>query len=389
MASRTRLSSIEPFHVMRLLAKAKALESQGRDIIHMEVGEPDFPTPQPIVEAGITALKQGKTHYTSALGIPELREAISAYYDHHFAVQVDPGRIVVTSGASAALQLALFATVEPGDGVLLTDPGYPCNRHLVTLAGGEVQTVEVNESSNYQLTADILRLAWLEHSQVVLATTPSNPTGSVLSPSELRAIFGVVRQRSGMLIVDEIYQGLVYDQPDVTALSIDDDLFVVNSFSKYFGMTGWRLGWLVAPEHAVPDIDKLAQNIYLAPSTPAQYAALAAFDPATQDILKERSLELKSRRDFLRPALEELGFAFGYEPGGAFYLYAESGKFSQDSFALAEAILDDCGVAVTPGKDFGEFSAGDYLRFAYTTREERLQEAVERLGRYLPGRVLP
>lgn len=382
MSYSSRLAQIEPFHVMRLLAKARALEAQGHDVIHMEVGEPDFPTPQPIIDAGISALQQGLTHYSPALGLPELREAVSTYYQDRFSARVNPERIVITSGASAALQLALFTLIEPGAGVLLTDPGYPCNRHLVELAGGEIQAIPVDVKTDYQLTEPLARSFWQDNTKTILATTPANPTGSVLTLEELSALSQLAEEKNGWLVVDEIYQGLVYDQPDVTAVALSDEVFVINSFSKFFGMTGWRLGWLVAPEAAVPEIDKLAQNIYLAPSTPAQHAALAAFLPVTQALLEERRAEFKARRDFLRPELELLGFVFGYAPGGALYLYAGSDQLAPDSFVLAEKLLEDCAVAVTPGRDFGLFHADRHLRFAYTTRRERLEEALERLASY-------
>ncbi|MGV6818126.1 MAG: pyridoxal phosphate-dependent aminotransferase [Thiotrichales bacterium] len=378
----SRLEQIEPFHVMRLLARAKELEARGRDVIHMEVGEPDFPTPGLIIEAGQSALQRGLTHYSPALGIPALREAISGYYREQFAVDISPARIVVTSGASAALQLVLLTLIDPGDGVLLTDPGYPCNRHLVTLAGGKPQAVRVDEQTNFQLTESLVEAGWQENTRAVLATTPANPTGSVLSLEQLQKLYQRTQQKGGWLIVDEIYQGLVYDQQDITALSLGEDVFVVNSFSKYFGMTGWRLGWLVAPEAAIPEIDKLAQNIYLAPSTPAQYAALAAFESATLEELDERALAFKARRDFLKPELERLGFRLGYASGGAFYLYATCDHLGRNSFDLAEDLLETCAVAVTPGRDFGTYRAEQHLRFAYTTDIDRLAEALERLEAY-------
>ena len=379
-----RARDIQPFQVMDILARARAMESTGRSIIHMEIGEPDFPTPPPIVEAGIQALREGHTHYTPALGLASLREAISGFYRQRYAVDISPARIAITPGASGALQLVLSLLINPNDQVLLTDPGYPCNRHLVRLTGGEAVVLNVDAATEYQPTAAQVAEVWSTRSAALLLASPANPTGTLMAPVVLQEILAVVAGRRGSLIMDEIYHGLVYeDQTAPSALALSDQVFVVNSFSKYFGMTGWRLGWLVFPEQYISHVDKLAQNIFLAASTPAQYAALAAFQPETIAILEDRRREFARRRDYLLTALRDLGFAVPVTPGGAFYVYADCRHFSDDSFDLAAAMLDQAGVAVTPGIDFGQHHPEHYLRFAYTTSLNNLEEGVRRLAEFL------
>ncbi|BAV33372.1 aminotransferase [Sulfuricaulis limicola] len=377
----TRLSKIEPFHVMDILARARAMEAQGRSIIHMEIGEPDFPTAPAIVQAGIAALQAGRTHYTPALGLPELRAAIAASYPAH--VRPDAGRVAVTPGASGALQLIFAALINPGDQVLMADPGYPCNRHFVSLFEGEPRAIPVDASTGYQLNADLVREHWADRTVAVLLASPSNPTGTLVPPDEMERIVHVVEERDGILIVDEIYHGLVYGEEAVTALAHSPNLFVVNSFSKYYGMTGWRLGWLVAPASYIPAIDKLAQNIFLAASTPAQYAALAAFDAGVRQELQNRREIFRERRDFLLPALRELGFEIPLVPQGAFYLYADCSRFADDSQAFALRLLEQAGVAITPGLDFGSHRAAQHVRFSYANTLDNLREGVARLRKYL------
>jgi aspartate/methionine/tyrosine aminotransferase len=379
-----RLQSIAPFHVMALLARARQLEGAGRSIVHMEIGEPDFTTPAPIVEAGIAALKSGHTHYTPALGLPALREAIARDYRQRFGVEVTPERILVTPGASGALQLLTALLIDPGSRMLMTDPGYPCNRNFVHLFDGEPQAIPVGAAQGYQLDADTLRAHWTENTVAALIASPSNPTGTVLARAGMAELHDAVRERGGHLIVDEIYQNLCYGIKPYTALELGDDgLFVINSFSKYFGMTGWRLGWLVAPRSYIEPLDILAQNLFLAAPTPAQYAALAAFHPDTLEILEQRREEFRERRDYLLPALRSLGFVIRREPEGAFYLYADCSRFSDDSFGFANELLETAGVAITPGIDFGSSEAGRHVRFAYTTSLEQLQLGVQRLTDYL------
>lgn len=378
-----RMDNIVPFYVMELLTRAKKLEALGRSVIHMEVGEPDFVTAEPVVEAGKAALDAGCTGYTPATGIPELRQAIADHYKVHFHVEVDPQRIIVTPGASGALQLVLSVLIDPGDEVLMADPGYPCNKNFVELVSGVPVSLPVGPETRYQLDVKQIEKAWGPNSRAAMIASPSNPTGTLVSLPEMEKINDLVTARNGHLIVDEIYQGLVYGAEPYSALSISDNLFVINSFSKYFGMTGWRVGWLVAPESYVKPIDTLAQNIFISSSAPAQYAALRAISEDCRQIMEARREEFKNRRDFLLPALISLGFDIPVVPEGAFYLYANCAKLTNDSFAFAYELLDSEGVAITPGKDFGANKPEQYLRFAYTTDIEKMKEGVHRIERFL------
>ena len=368
---------------MALLARARELEAQGRSVIHMEIGEPDFVTPDPVVQAGIRALQQGKTHYTPATGLPALRTALASYYRNTFGVCIDPRRILITPGASGALLLLMALLVEEGSEVMMADPGYPCNRNFVRLYGGKPVDIPVGPEQGYQLDAGQLESYWSPSCNLVLLSSPSNPTGTRLPQAQIESLLNQVRDHQAALIVDEIYQGLTYGEEAMTALSLGDDLFVVNSFSKYFGMTGWRLGWLVAPQRYVDDLDKLAQNLFLAAATPSQYAALAAFDNATLTILEQRRQEFQRRRDYLLPALQSLGFDIRVKPQGAFYLYADCSHFSSDSFQFSTDLLEQAGVAVTPGIDFGSNRAAQHVRFAYTTHLENLQTGVARIREFV------
>lgn len=362
-----RIAQIEPFHVMRILEEARRMEAAGREVIHLEVGEPDFPTPPLIIEAGMRALAEGKTFYTGAAGLPALREAIAGFYQSRFGLDIDPARIIVTPGASGALQLILALLVGRDDEVLLTDPGYPCNRHLVSLLEGKPVNIPVDADSRFQLTPAHIEQYSTPKTVAALVASPANPTGTVLEPAEIAALAAACRQRGSALIVDEIYQGLVYDRPHETALAVADDIFVVNSFSKFFQMTGWRLGWLVAPPEHIPALEKLAQNLFLAAPTPAQHAALAAFHPDTLALLEQRRQTLDQRRLCLAARLTELGFILPASSQGAFYLWADASAFTHDAADLAQRLLQEQGVAVTPGLDFGtDDRRHQYLRFAYT-----------------------
>ena len=376
----SRLADIAPFHVMELMARAQALEAEGRSIIHLEVGEPDFATADPILEAARRFLSGGHVHYTAALGLPQLREAISGFYHTRYGLDVSPARIVVTAGASGALLLALGVLVSPGDEWLLPDPGYPCNRHLVRLFEGRPVSLAVNAASNHQPTATQVGASWTDKTRGLLVASPANPTGTLLDPETMAALIGIVAKRGGTLLADEIYHGLSYGIDAMSALTISDEVFVINSFSKYFGMTGWRLGWLVAPERYVREIEKLAQNLYIAPSTVAQHAALAAFQPDTIDILEARRQEFSLRRDVLLPGLRKLGFTISAEPRGAFYVYADSSALAADSNQLALQILSEAGVAATPGLDFGINAPQAHMRFAYTIERSRIEEGLARMA---------
>lgn len=384
MSSSRRAQAIAPFHVMDILARARALEAQGRDIIHLEVGEPDFPTPEPIVQAAMRAIEGGDVHYTPALGLPELRGSIADFYRTRYGVAVPHERIAVTPGASGALLLALGVLLDAGDEILMADPGYPCNRHFASFIDAVPVRIPVGPESAFQLTPELVEQHWSGRTKAVLIASPSNPTGTLARDEDIRAIAALCAARGASLIVDEIYHGLVYEGSPQTALAHTQDVVVINSFSKYFHMTGWRLGWLAAPAGLMAGIERLAQNLFLAPPTPAQFAALSAFSEETMEILEARRREMQARRDFLLPALRELGFGLPVAPAGAFYLYADISRFAGDSFAFAAKMLEETGVAITPGIDFGEVMPERYVRFAYTRPLPVLQAAVRRIGKWLP-----
>ena len=378
-----RVAAVAPFHVMELLARARTLEAAGRSIVHMEIGEPDFRTAQPICDAGTRAIEAGRHFYTPALGIPELRTAIARFYGERYGVEVPASRIIITSGSSGALLLAIGALIDPGDEVLMTDPGYPCNRNFVRVMGGVPAEIAVGAESAYQLLPEMVARQWTPRTKAVMVASPSNPTGTLMPEASLRAIAAITRERGGALIVDEIYHGLVYDAEYTTALKHSDDVFVINSFSKYFNMTGWRLGWMVVPESYVREFDKLSQNIYLSAPSISQYAAVAAFAPATLAILEKRRAEFKARRDFLVPALRDLGLGIPVVPEGAFYVYADCSALTKDSFTFARDLLETAGVAITPGADFGVNGAEHHVRFAYTNSIPVLAEGVKRIREYI------
>ncbi len=381
LASRAR--RIRPFIVMDILERARQLEARGRRIIHMEIGEPDFPTPGPVIEAGMKALAGGALHYTAAAGMEPLRRTIAHHYLRRYGVRVAPERIFLTPGASGAFLLVLALVLESGDQVLMTDPGYPCNRNLVRLFGGEPVLVPVDGESNFHLTPGLVRANWSARTAGVWITSPANPTGTVIDPNVLDAICLEVENQDGFLISDEIYHGLTYGCRCISALEISDHAFVVNSFSKYFGMTGWRLGWAVIPENFVDAATRIVQNLFIAAPTLSQQAALAAFDEETGRELERRRREFEARGRFLYHALVNLGFSLASYPQGAFYLYADCSAFTKDSYRFAVELLEQAGVATTPGHDFGTKEAASHVRFAYTTSLENLQEGVDRIAAYL------
>ena len=387
MKSAKRLKNIAPFHVMDLLAKAKQMQAEGRDIIHLEVGEPDFPSPKAVIEAGIKALKAGNTHYTAATGLLELRTAISQFYLQRYGKSVSPDQIMITPGASGALQLITSLLVDPDESLLLTDPGYPCNRHFLANINAHGQLVATRSEDGFHLTPDLLEQHWQSSTIGALVASPANPTGALMSAEQLARLHTGVTDKKGYLIVDEIYHGLTYGQDAETAVNMGDNVFIINSFSKYFSMTGWRLGWLVAPKWAMADLDKLAQNLFLAPSTPAQYAALALFNDECIGELESRRAEFSQRLNYLLPAIEALGFIVPAKPEGAFYIYADiSGlkhPYSNDSMAFCLSLLERTGVAITPGIDFGEQQGKHFVRFAYTADIPTLKDAVSRIQQFL------
>jgi len=378
-----RLRDIEPFRVVEVLSRATELQRAGRDIVHLAAGEPDFPTAAPIVEAGRRALAAGHTHYSEPAGIPSLREALSAWYRTEYGLDIDPERIMVTPGASGALLLLSALLLNPGETMLLPDPGYPCNRHFLRLVEGCPRLVPVGAEHGFQLTGELVRDNWTKRTVGAMVASPANPTGGVLSREELQELSAATREKGGYLVVDEIYHGLGYGVETTSVLEVDDDAFVINSFSKYFGMTGWRLGWLVAPRSAIPELEKLAQNLFISMSTMAQYAALAGFEPSTRALLDERRDIFVRRRDRLLPALADLGFDIPQRPEGAFYIYAGIDRFSDDSRRVCMELLEKHGVAITPGADFGQYRAGRHVRFSYTTGLDRIEEAVRRLQQVL------
>src|SRR5438105_6583520 len=378
-----RVAEIAPFHVMEVQTAARVLEAAGRTVIHMEIGEPDFPTPAPVIAAAQRAIAQGGIYYTSALGLPELRESIAAHYASHYGIDVDPERVIVTAGSSAALLLVTALLVNRDDRILLADPGYPCTRHFIRVLEGEPVGIPVGPDSKYQLTADLVEANWSAHTRGVVVASPSNPTGTSIPRDELRRVVDAVARLGGRLIVDEIYLGLTYDHAPRSALDIADDAFVISSFSKYFNMTGWRLGWIVAPKQHVRDLEKLAQNLYISPATLSQRAALACFRPDTLAILEERRQAFRARRDVLVPALRELGFGIPVMPDGGFFVYADCSPFCADSERFCRDVLEGAGVAITPGIDFGRHRANAHVRFAYTIGQLKIEEGIARLARFL------
>jgi aspartate/methionine/tyrosine aminotransferase len=390
IATASRAAAIEPFHVMEVQTAARAMEARGRSVVHMEIGEPDFPTPAPVVAAAQRAIADGGVYYTSALGIPELRRSIAGHYAERFGVAIAPERVIVTAGSSAALLLVMALIVDRDEAILMSDPGYPCNRNFVRVLEGEPVGVPVGPETRYQLSAELIERAWSGQTRGVLIASPSNPTGTQVSADELAKIAALVARLGGRLIVDEIYLSLSYVGEPKSALSVAgalaDDIFVVSSFSKYFNMTGWRLGWVIAPERYVRDLEKLAQNLYISPPTVSQRAALACFLPETHVLLEERRRAFRDRRDFLVPALRELGFGIPVMPTGGFFVYANSARFAVDSQAFCRDVLEAVGVAITPGVDFGRVGAESHVRFAYTIEMAKLEEGVDRLRRFVRGR---
>ena len=377
-----RLDNIEPFYVVQVITRAIELEAQGKSIINLAVGEPDFPTPQPIVDAAVAALKSDRMRYSPSLGSDALRQALSNWYQSRYAVDVPAERIAVTSGASGALLLTMGMVISEGDEVLMPDPSYPCNRHFVSSMGGSAKLIPVGAETDYQLTSLLVEQHWTERTVGVMVASPSNPTGTLMDHDELQKIVEFVRGRGGVVIVDEIYHGLSYDGQVRTALDISDDVFVINSFSKYFAMTGWRLGWAVMPEGYVEHFEKLAQNLYISNSDVAQRAALSAFDPETIEEAEKNRSRYKAQRDFLLPALRDLGFKIPVEPSGAFYIYADCTNFTNDSYSFSHDVLEKAGVAIAPGLDFGDHRANEHVRFSYPKPIPVLQEGIRRLKEF-------
>ncbi|MDO4593227.1 MAG: pyridoxal phosphate-dependent aminotransferase, partial [Comamonadaceae bacterium] len=354
-------------------------------MIFLNIGEPDYTAPASVQEAANACIADGSTQYTNALGLEPLREAISAWYQSRFNVDVPARRIVITAGASAALQLACLALIEAGDEILMPDPSYPCNRHFVSAAEGVAKLIPTGAAERYQLSAEQVAAHWGEKTRGVLLASPSNPTGTSIDPAELRRIHEVVQSKGGITIVDEIYLGLSYEAAfGHSALAISDDIISINSFSKYFNMTGWRLGWMVVPDAMVPVVERMAQNLFICASTISQHAALACFAPESIAIFEARRAEFKARRDYFLPALKELGFGIDVMPDGAFYAWADCTPLCEqlgvkDSWEFAYALMEKAHLAITPGRDFGTADTARYVRFSTANSMEQLQEAIRRM----------
>ena len=387
-----RLDHIEPFYVMECAKAAQRIAASpacdpaqgGERMLFLNIGEPDFTAPPLVQQAAERAIRAGRTQYTEAMGLPALREALSAWYAQRFGLQIPARRIMITAGASAALQLITAALVDEGDEVLLPDPSYPCNRHFVAAAGGRAVLLPSGPEQRYQLDAQAVRNAWGEHTRGVLLASPSNPTGTSIARSEMRRIVEAVRERGGFTLVDEIYLGLSYDEAfGHSALEHGDDVIVINSFSKYFGMTGWRLGWLVLPPALVPAVEKLAQNLYICASSIAQHAARACFDAESLVEYERRRAAFRERRDFIVPALERLGLPVPVMPDGAFYAYADVSQHAASSWDFCFDLMRRAQVALTPGRDFGPAAGERHLRLSFASSMPHLQEAVQRLEQAL------
>ena len=383
-----RNQSIEPFYVMDVVRAAweqqAAWDAHGKRMIHLSVGEPDFTAPEPVVEAATRALRDGRTGYTLAPGLPALRERIAQHYAQVHGVQIDPARVFITAGASGALTLASLLLFNPGDEVLMPDPSYPCNKNFVAAAGARARMLPAPAQQRFQLTADEVQSAWTAHTAGVLLASPSNPTGTSIAPDELRRIADVVRTRGGVSIVDEIYLGLSYDSAyGRTALAAADDIITVNSFSKYFQMTGWRLGWLVVPPALIAPLERMAGNLFICASSVAQHAALACFEPDTLAEYERRRAEFQRRRDLIVTGLDALGLTVPVRPDGAFYVYADCSRFAADSWDFCFEVMRDTGVVLVPGKDFGTAEPQRYFRLSYANSMTNLEEALHRLHGYL------
>ncbi len=369
---------------MSLLARANELAEDGHQVIHLEVGEPDFETPEPIAAAGIQAINGGATKYTDAQGDPELRQSISDFYLKTAGIEVDASRIFITAGASGGLLLLTALLLNPEDNLLMTDPGYPCNRHFLSSFNAEALLVPVTAEDNYQLTPSLIEHHWSNKTRGVLVASPANPTGAVLSHADLSALQNSVAARDGFMIADEIYQGLVYqNQGAPSALSVSDEALVVNSFSKFFGMTGWRLGWIIVPDSIAPELTKLAQNLFICPSSIAQRAAIAAFSEEAVSIMQSRCDEFRKRRDFLVPQLRSLGFDISEMPAGAFYVYARLPDSSPSAENFCQRLLEEKYVAITPGTDFGFHESDRHVRISYARDVGALEDAIERMRSFL------
>lgn len=378
-----RAQATRPFYVMELLARAAAREQREGPSVSMVVGEPDFPPPPPVVRAAQQALAQGNIHYTHALGMPQLREAIAADYLRRDGLTIGMDRIAVTAGASGGLLLVMAALLNPGDEVLMPDPSYPCNREFVSSMGGVVKTIAVDATTKFQPTADAVRQAWGPRTRALLVASPANPTGTMIAPEAAEALAQTVRGLGGVLIVDEIYQRLAFNGNPKSLLSLGEDVISINSFSKTFSMTGWRLGWIVAPARMIAAIERLSQNLFISPSSLAQRAALAAFEPESLAVAEAYRQKFREQGRYLLTELQQLGFQLPAAPDGAFYGYCDVSALTGDSYQFCMDLCDQAGVLMTPGRDFGDHHAAQFLRVSYTKPLSMLQEGVRRLKIFL------
>jgi aspartate/methionine/tyrosine aminotransferase len=380
-----RSQAIRPFKAMTVLARANQLETEGRSVIHLEVGQPDFPVLEPIVSAASAAISQNKAGYSDANGLPALRLKIAQYYADYYGLNIDERRIIITAGASGALALVAALLTDPGDGWLLTDPGYPSNRTFIEAFSGVPQFCPVGPETRFQLSAAQAAECWQASTKNLLLASPANPTGTSLDQQNLADLAGLVASRGGHLVSDEIYQGLEYGSTSrLSALSVDHQAFVINSFSKFFGMTGWRLGWLVAPEDAIDSLIRFAQNLFICASVPAQHGAVAAFNSGVLDQLHRQRDILQTRRDFVLAELPGVGLSVPITPDGAFYVYAKLPNDAPACEDYCQTLLELTGVAITPGTDFGDHNATRYIRLSYAQPQHQLEQALERLAGFRP-----
>ena len=378
-----RTNDFLTFQVVELFKQAQALQAAGKDIISLGIGEPDFTAPPQVVEALQRAAQAGQSGYSAPAGLMPLREAIARFYHEQFGAAIDPRRVIVTAGASGALTLACAALVNPGAEVLMPDPSYPANSNFVLAAGGRPRLIPSSADKRFQLSAQDVARHWTEATQGVLVASPSNPTGTSIDHGELSRLLAEVRARQGFAIVDEIYLGLSYEGQPRSALTLDEDIIVINSFSKYFHMTGWRLGWMIVPEAMVAPVEKIAGSLAICAPTLAQHAALACFTPDALRTFEHRREAFRQRRDYLLPEFERLGLKVPVKPDGAFYIYADISDFDTDSASFSQRLLLEAGIAAVPGLDFGPAHGHHTMRFSYATGLDRLEEAVARLGKLL------
>lgn len=381
----TRTHDFLTFQVVELFKQAQALQAAGKDIISLGIGEPDFTAPPQVVEALQRAAQAGQSGYSAPAGLMPLREAIAQFYHDQFGATINPKRVIVTAGASGALTLACAALVNTGGEVLMPDPSYPANSNFVLAAGGHPRLIPSSAGKRFQLSAQDVADHWTDATQGVLVASPSNPTGTSIDHGELARLLAQVRARNGFAIVDEIYLGLSYEGQPRSALTLDDDIIVINSFSKYFHMTGWRLGWMIVPEDMAAPVEKIAASLAICAPTLAQHAALACFSADALRTFEHRREAFKQRRDYLLPEFERLGLKVPVKPDGAFYIYADISDLGTDSASFSQRLLLEAGVAAVPGLDFGPAHGHHTMRFSYATGLDRLEEAIARMGKLLRG----